>query len=127
MIIALPLDETWPKIVGRLEKMRVEQKADCTVQELYDKCKTGEAYLYGTSEDDSFGIVQPYVHPFTKEPELFILAAWGRGMARPKHTEKFQALARGIGAKRIRMRSTRPGFQRTGWQVDEYVYSQEVR
>lgn len=127
MIVALPLAETWPHIVGKIEATINRLQVDCSADELFNKCAEGDAFLYGNTEDDAFTIVEPIINSRTQEPELFILLAWGMGMAQKNHTWIFHELAQGLGAKRIRFQSPRRGFVKTGWTVEAYVYTQEVQ
>jgi predicted DNA-binding protein len=127
MVIALNYKTTWPRIKDRLEAMRISQRFEGTLDDIFALLSEGKAFMYGNVRDQSaFAIVRPIINAYTEEAELFIIAASSMFRAREGNIEALEEVARGLGAKRLRMHSRREGFKRTGWTMDTMIYSREV-
>ena len=126
MILAPKIDEFWLKVAPLIEQIRVDQSQPWQLADVYSALLAKLAFLYASDDGESFAIVKPKVDRFSGENVLFVWLAGGMNGKRSENTEMLMELARGIGATRLEMESTRRGFERTGWDIKHVTYSMNV-
>lgn len=126
MIMAPPLNEIWPTVEPKIDRIRQRTNQPWATKDVYSALATGKAYLYCSDDRVSFAVVKPKVDRYSGDIVLFVWLAWGLNGKRAVNLEMLHELARGIGATGLEMESPRRGFERTGWEVKAITYTMEV-
>lgn len=99
-----------------------------TTDQVYEQCVTGEAHLFMDRLEHPgwFLVVRVISDLCTREPILFLWLAYAPHALSTDLWPEIEELARLIGAKKIRMESSRHGFVRMGWKVRNIIFEREI-
>ena len=117
------IDALWPWVKDGLEKLALKVPTDWDVAEVYLALKHQRAVLFTLGQDQGFCILQMLTD--SSGPHLFVWALYGPNELAAIEHDLYAALrqkAIALGAKVIRMKSPRKGWQRRGWRVKEFIY-----
>lgn len=125
-LAAVDVDTVWddaePLLAEALEH------SDDTVEELYAKCKTGEADLLAS--DKCYVVVQQVEAPDNKF-DVLIWAAASRGATDcvRSHLQSIEDAAFNAGARYVALKSASRGFSRLlpeGWSIKQYLFAKRL-
>lgn len=103
----------WDLIRDGLEQIRLDQKPDWSLDDIYSLCESERAHLF--ISDDGFVILQVKTR-FGKK-HLFGLVAYSRcGDGFNRYVKEFEDFGRKVGAEYIELWSNRKGWERIGWE-----------
>jgi hypothetical protein len=108
-----------------VEAVRAKTSADWYAEDVYAAVASGRAAMCVLDDPQGVMVAYPDQDAWTKEPYVHVWVCHCVG-----GMEQFQAEAMAVlrdyaakfNAKRLVMHSPRPGWQKAGWNIKEYVY-----
>lgn len=119
----------WEWIRGGLLHIIRKTHADWIPEDVYADIMAGTAVVrvYRDANGDDKGFMVLQRHDYKHGTELFVWCMWGELWdMKDGLLADLDALAKSLGANKIRMKSPRKGYLRTGFKLREYVYEREV-
>jgi hypothetical protein len=109
------VDAIWQYIAAKVTDCLQAQRADCTAADLWSQCRAGTAFVVLITEETEFrGAVVWRFETWPDGPVMRAIVAVGDGIE--GHFEEIyawcEALAKSMGAGRITIVGTRPGWGR---------------
>jgi hypothetical protein len=98
-------------------------------EDVYAAVKSGTAGMFVSDEPEGVLVVYPDTEAWTGDKLLHVWichAVGGMQVLWPEADKILQGMAQKIGAKALSFHSPRPGWQKTGWKVKEYIYERGV-
>jgi hypothetical protein len=125
VIRAADLRKDWPWVKPLLEKIQAKTGADWYVEDVYAAVLSRRAAMAVLDEPEGVMVAYPETDTWTKEPYVHVWICYCVGGMEQFQADAMKVLsdyAATFKAKRLVMHSPRPGWQKAGWRIKEYVY-----
>lgn len=125
MIRPAELRRDWVWVRPLIQAVRDKTAADWYVEDVYAAVSSGRAAMAVLDEPEGVMVAYPDSDSWTKEPFVHVWICYCVGGMEQFQADAMKVLrdyAATFKAKRLVMHSPRPGWQKAGWRIKEYVY-----